>query len=167
MLLLGNFGQQLDINDTQATLEQLVAQAGRTRNLIATLPANSFISAENAELAVSRMDFFEAQARAKKRTNRLVFLFALAVLGTIAAGYVSAILWLNQRGSFNSRHSRSYSYNSDDNSVARDRGGIHNFYSGSQVARPRWSDSLRCLSGRRCGAAVLLLPKWSAAVRST
>ena len=27
------------------------------------------------------MDFFEAQARAKKRTKRLVLLFALAVLG--------------------------------------------------------------------------------------
>jgi Zn-dependent protease with chaperone function len=37
------------------------------------------------------MDFFEAQARAKKRTSRLVVLFSLAVLGTIAAGYFGAI----------------------------------------------------------------------------
>ncbi|MBI5423768.1 MAG: M48 family metallopeptidase [Opitutae bacterium] len=37
------------------------------------------------------MDFFEAQARAKRRTNRLVILFALAVLGTIAASYVAAV----------------------------------------------------------------------------
>src|SRR5258708_20728534 len=37
------------------------------------------------------MDFFEAQARAKKRTNRLVFLFVLAVLGTILAGYAAAM----------------------------------------------------------------------------
>ena len=37
------------------------------------------------------MDFFEAQARAKKRTSRLVALFSLAVLGTIAAGYFGAV----------------------------------------------------------------------------
>ncbi len=37
------------------------------------------------------MDFFEAQARARKRTTRLVALFAVAVLGTIAAGYVAAL----------------------------------------------------------------------------
>jgi Zn-dependent protease with chaperone function len=37
------------------------------------------------------MDFFEAQARAKKRTSRLVVLFTLAVLGTIAAGYFGAV----------------------------------------------------------------------------
>ena len=33
------------------------------------------------------MDFFEAQERARKRTHRLVFLFAFAVLGTVLAGY--------------------------------------------------------------------------------
>ncbi len=37
------------------------------------------------------MDFFEAQERAKKRTTRLVILFALAVLGIIAAGYLAAV----------------------------------------------------------------------------
>ncbi len=37
------------------------------------------------------MDFFEAQARAKKRTTRLVVLFVFAVLGTIAAGYFAFI----------------------------------------------------------------------------
>lgn len=37
------------------------------------------------------MDFFEAQARAKKRTSRLVALFTLSVLGTIAAGYFGAV----------------------------------------------------------------------------
>jgi Zn-dependent protease with chaperone function len=35
------------------------------------------------------MDFFEAQARAKKRTGRLVLLFALAVFGTVAASYLA------------------------------------------------------------------------------
>ncbi|MBC8012057.1 MAG: M48 family metallopeptidase [Burkholderiales bacterium] len=38
------------------------------------------------------MDFFEAQARAKKRSGRLVVLFALAVAGTIAATYGAALL---------------------------------------------------------------------------
>ncbi|HWA09264.1 MAG TPA: M48 family metallopeptidase [Opitutaceae bacterium] len=42
------------------------------------------------------MDFFEAQARAKQRTQRLVALFALAVVGTIVAGYLMAIFGLAQ-----------------------------------------------------------------------
>jgi Zn-dependent protease with chaperone function len=42
------------------------------------------------------MDFFEAQARAKKRTKRLVLLFALAVLGTIVAGYAAAMALVGQ-----------------------------------------------------------------------
>ncbi len=42
------------------------------------------------------MDFFEAQARAKKRTSRLVVLFSLAVLGVIAASYVAAIMALKK-----------------------------------------------------------------------
>jgi Zn-dependent protease with chaperone function len=37
------------------------------------------------------MDFFEAQARAKSRTQRLVLLFALAVVGTILATYAAAL----------------------------------------------------------------------------
>jgi Zn-dependent protease with chaperone function len=44
------------------------------------------------------MDFFEAQERAKSRTNRLVALFVLAVLGTIAAAYLAATLLLGQLG---------------------------------------------------------------------
>jgi Zn-dependent protease with chaperone function/uncharacterized tellurite resistance protein B-like protein len=43
------------------------------------------------------MDFFEAQARARRRTGRLVLLFALAVLGTVVALYFAFILgtaWL-------------------------------------------------------------------------
>jgi len=42
------------------------------------------------------MDFFEAQARAKKRTTRLVALFVLAVLGTITASYFAALLVVSQ-----------------------------------------------------------------------
>ncbi len=38
------------------------------------------------------MDFFEAQDRARRRTQRLVLLFVLAVLGTIAASYFVAQL---------------------------------------------------------------------------
>ncbi len=64
------------------------------------------------------MDFFEAQARAKKRTNRLVVLFALAVLGTIAAGYFSAILVLSQTQGHASRH-RDYYGNYDADEAAR------------------------------------------------
>lgn len=43
------------------------------------------------------MDFFEAQARARRRTGRLVLLFAFAVLGTMVALYLAFILgstWL-------------------------------------------------------------------------
>jgi Zn-dependent protease with chaperone function len=42
------------------------------------------------------MDFFEAQARAKKRTSRLVVLFSLAVIGTVAASYFAAVFGLRQ-----------------------------------------------------------------------
>ncbi|MBL9217685.1 MAG: M48 family metallopeptidase [Opitutaceae bacterium] len=44
------------------------------------------------------MDFFEAQERARQRTKRLVFLFALAVLGTVLAGYASVVLGLRYAG---------------------------------------------------------------------
>lgn len=37
------------------------------------------------------MNFFEAQAQAKQRTGRLVFLFVLAVLGTLLACYAAAM----------------------------------------------------------------------------
>ncbi|MET0262384.1 MAG: M48 family metalloprotease, partial [Rariglobus sp.] len=40
------------------------------------------------------MDFFEAQARAKKRTTRLVALFVLAVLGIIVVGYFATMALL-------------------------------------------------------------------------
>jgi Zn-dependent protease with chaperone function len=40
------------------------------------------------------MDFFEAQARAKKRTTRLLLLFLFAVVGTIAAAYLAAVVIL-------------------------------------------------------------------------
>ena len=42
------------------------------------------------------MDFFEAQARAKRRTTRLVLLFILAVFGTILASYAAVIILLGQ-----------------------------------------------------------------------
>ena len=46
------------------------------------------------------MDFFEAQERARKRTKRLVFLFAFAVLGTVLAGYAVSWLLLHNLGSY-------------------------------------------------------------------
>ncbi len=58
------------------------------------------------------MDFFEAQARAKKRTSRLVWLFALAVVGTIAAGYFVAVFTVGTAQQYrpNRARSRSNSY---------------------------------------------------------
>lgn len=44
------------------------------------------------------MDFFEAQARAKKRTGRLIVLFGLAVIGTVLAMYAAAVLIVLQSG---------------------------------------------------------------------
>jgi Zn-dependent protease with chaperone function len=46
------------------------------------------------------MDFFEAQERARKRSKRLVLLFALALLGTVLAGYAASWLLLNNVGSY-------------------------------------------------------------------
>ncbi len=60
------------------------------------------------------MDFFEAQARAKKRTSRLVTLFVIAVAGTIAAGYFAAIFLLAQASHRTQRH-RNYSDYQDAN----------------------------------------------------
>ncbi|MDP3071497.1 MAG: M48 family metallopeptidase [Opitutaceae bacterium] len=51
------------------------------------------------------MDFFEAQARAKQRTARLLVMFALAVAGMIAAGYFAAIWLLQFAGEESSAHS--------------------------------------------------------------
>lgn len=51
------------------------------------------------------MDFFEAQARAKKRTSRLLVLFGLAVAGTIAAAYFAAIFGLRFAGDEPARRS--------------------------------------------------------------
>ncbi|OHE78739.1 MAG: hypothetical protein A3G75_00580 [Verrucomicrobia bacterium RIFCSPLOWO2_12_FULL_64_8] len=54
------------------------------------------------------MDFFEVQERARKRTGRLVVLFGLAVLGTIAASYLAAILILRQAPGRAERVERGY-----------------------------------------------------------
>jgi Zn-dependent protease with chaperone function len=54
------------------------------------------------------MDFFEAQAHAKKRTARLVWLFVFAVLGTIALAYAAAIFGLNFAQGSRSYSSHSY-----------------------------------------------------------
>ncbi|AOS43452.1 hypothetical protein Verru16b_00497 [Lacunisphaera limnophila] len=44
------------------------------------------------------MDFFEAQDRARRRSKRLVLLFALALLGTIFASYAAALGVINLSG---------------------------------------------------------------------
>ena len=41
------------------------------------------------------MDFFEAQQHARRRTTRLIVLFALAVLGTVALTYAAAMAFVN------------------------------------------------------------------------
>jgi Zn-dependent protease with chaperone function len=55
------------------------------------------------------MDFFEAQARAKKRTSRLVIMFVLAVIGTILAMYAAALLIIGQTQGRTHRRAR-YDY---------------------------------------------------------
>lgn len=52
------------------------------------------------------MDFFEAQARAKQRTSRLVSLFGLAVVGTIAAMYFAS--WFMVKQAHEARLERQY-----------------------------------------------------------
>jgi Zn-dependent protease with chaperone function len=54
------------------------------------------------------MDFFEAQARAKQRTSRLVMLFGLAVAGTVLAAYLAALIGLSQASHSRSRRNRGY-----------------------------------------------------------
>ena len=51
------------------------------------------------------MDFFEAQARAKQRTGRLVALFVVAVIGTVLGGYFASIFLLAYTPTRNGRHS--------------------------------------------------------------
>ncbi|MEO6875031.1 MAG: M48 family metallopeptidase [Opitutaceae bacterium] len=54
------------------------------------------------------MDFFEAQARAKQRTTRLVALFTLAVIGTVAGGYFASIFLFAQASNYSSNRQRRY-----------------------------------------------------------
>ncbi len=60
------------------------------------------------------MDFFEAQERARKRTNRLVVLFVFAVAGTILAGYAATVLLVRVWPDHSSRRGRYSSYNGAD-----------------------------------------------------
>jgi len=55
------------------------------------------------------MDFFAAEQRAKKRTARLLVLFGFAVAGTVAAGYLGAVILIHVAGSNAYGHSR-YGY---------------------------------------------------------
>src|SRR5262245_32525304 len=56
------------------------------------------------------MDFFEAQERARQRTKRLVFLFALAVGGTVLAGYAGAMAVIHYAGDLEQRSRPVHSY---------------------------------------------------------
>ena len=67
------------------------------------------------------MDFFEAQAHAKKRTARLVWLFAFAVAGTIALTYFAAVFGYDAvQGSrpYSPRYNRRSYYNRSDTVAA-------------------------------------------------
>ncbi len=72
------------------------------------------------------MDFFEAQARAKKRSSRLIWLFIFAVLGTIVASYGAAWLIAGQVGDYQ---------------VDSDRAGFH-YRTASAGPRPAWDPRL-------------------------
>ncbi len=52
------------------------------------------------------MDFFEAQARAKKHTTRLVVLFSLAILGTVFGTYFAAVYGLRETHDYHPRRTR-------------------------------------------------------------
>ncbi|MCX6956134.1 MAG: M48 family metallopeptidase [Verrucomicrobia bacterium] len=56
------------------------------------------------------MDFFEAQARAKKHTSRLVVLFTLAIVCTVAASYVGTVFALRQTNDYHPRRTSHNSY---------------------------------------------------------
>lgn len=92
------------------------------------------------------MDFFEAQARAKQRTSRLVLLFALAVVGTIAAGYLATAVILRQ-GNFE----------------LRNRGGDYRFQRATGEKPPLWQP--RLFAGVALGTIAVVglasLAKWT------
>ena len=64
------------------------------------------------------MDFFEAQDRARRRTQWLVFLFVFAVIGTIAAGYFSTVVILRISGQYEKRGGHYYYADEAANPVA-------------------------------------------------
>jgi Zn-dependent protease with chaperone function len=63
------------------------------------------------------MDFFEAQERAHRRTHRLIVLFVFAVLGTIAAGYFSALYLSGYARGASQQGRHTYYYNASDAGV--------------------------------------------------
>ncbi|HEY5226887.1 MAG TPA: M48 family metallopeptidase [Opitutaceae bacterium] len=60
------------------------------------------------------MDFFEAEGRAKKRSSRLMALFALAVAGTVVAGYFATVFGLRAAGAYQSARHGYYSQSGAD-----------------------------------------------------
>ena len=94
------------------------------------------------------MDFFEAQERARKRTKRLVFLFAFAVLGTVLAGYAASWFLLNNLGAYQG--------------YTRDRYG-RRIYREAAPPRPIWDPKLFLLVMGGTVAVVGLASryKWS------
>jgi Zn-dependent protease with chaperone function len=64
------------------------------------------------------MDFFAAEGRAKKRSSRLMALFALAVAGTVVAGYFATVFGLRAAGAYQyARHAHYGLYTQEDRQV--------------------------------------------------
>jgi Zn-dependent protease with chaperone function len=81
----------------------------------------------------STMDFFEAQARAKKRTSRLLLLFGLAVGGTIVAAYVAAIVILHYLGANQQQRALYGDYDARANAIVPWQPGLLAMVSGGTI----------------------------------
>lgn len=80
------------------------------------------------------MDFFEAQARAKKRTSRLLVLFGLAVAGTIVAAYIAALVIARYAGFDDGRRSVYGDYDARSRQVIVWQPGLFGFVSAGTLA---------------------------------
>ncbi len=101
------------------------------------------------------MDFFEAQERARSRTKRLVFLFGLAVLGTVLVAYLGSMLALNARDYSNRSSNRPFNRYEPNSSPG--------FWSDYAQARLWWNPELFAwIAGGTAGVIALAsLYKWS------
>lgn len=99
------------------------------------------------------MDFFEAQARARRRTGLLVFLFVCAIMGLIAVGYFSTVAIL-----------REFVYNDGQGGYGNSSSEYSNYNSTLSTTSQSWWDP-GLLSGIAIGTCVVVgfasLFKWA------